>query len=215
MKAIVIGATGATGARLVNQLLADNQFERVTVLTRRKYFNPHAKLTEVIIDFSRLDEYSDSIQGDVAFSCLGTTLKDAGSKEAQWTVDHDYQYQFAKLAAQNGIPVFALLSSMGANAKSKIFYSRMKGMLEKNIERLGFPHLLIFRPGILVRPDSNRQGEKIGVSLIRFLNRIGIAKKYKPIEVERLASAMIEKSKASTKGVERIDLSTIFELAEK
>lgn len=215
MKAIVIGATGATGASLVKQLLADEQINQITVLVRRAYFTSHPKLTEIVVDFNRLDGYSDSINGDVAFSCLGTTLKDAGGKEAQWKVDYDYQYQFAEIASKNGIPVFVLLSSMGANAKSGIFYSRMKGKLENDLEKLSFTNLLIFQPGILVRPHSNRKGEKISVSLIRFLNRLGIAKRYKPIDVDSVAAAMIQKSKKAAKPVERVSLADIFQLSKK
>lgn len=210
MRAVVIGATGATGSELVRQLLADNEVTEVTALVRRPGLRPHQKLTEVIVDFDHLQRSADAIRGDIAFSCLGTTLKIAGSRQAQWKVDFDYQYDFARLARQNGMDRFVLLSSMGANPKSRIFYSRMKGELESGMEQLGFEYLMIFQPGILIRPGSDRSGEKMSVSVLKFFNRLGMFNAYQPVSVGDLAAAMISMSKTPSVPVERVSLRSIL-----
>lgn len=191
MKAIVIGGTGATGKELVRQLLEDPRFDTVTALVRRPYFSPHPKLTEIVGDFEKLGDYRDRIQGDVAFSTLGTTLKDAGSKYAQWRVDHDYQLEFAALAKANGVESFVLMSAFGANADAAFFYNKMKGTLEQNIRKLEFSQLVILHPGGIERPDSTRTGEKIMMNVLKALNVIGLFKSYAPLPTDRLAKAMI------------------------
>src|SRR5690606_21950031 len=136
MKAIVVGGTGATGKELVAQLLEHAKFDAVVALVRRPYFKQHPKLREVIIDFENIATYLDTIRADVAFSGLGTTLKDAGSKDAQWRVDHDYQLEFATIARENGVASFVLISALGANPDSPFFYNKMKGTLEQNLRSL-------------------------------------------------------------------------------
>ena len=191
MKAIVIGGTGATGGELVAQLLEDPRFGTVTVLVRRAFFSKNPKLKEVVVDFEKLNDYRNDILGDVAFSCLGTTLKDAGSKDAQWRVDHDYQLEFAKMAKGNGVESFVLISAMGANADSSIFYNKMKGTLEQNLRKVDFSQLLILHPGGIDRPNSTRVGEKIMMKVLKAFNAIGLFKGYEPIPTNRLAKAMI------------------------
>jgi len=213
MKAIIIGATGATGKYLVEQLLENGKYSNITVLVRRKYFSPHPRLKEVVVNFDELEKYTKEITGDIAISCLGTTLKAAGGKDKQWKIDFEYQYQFAKLASENKVPTFILLSSMGANPNSKIFYSRMKGALEKKIETLDFPNLVIFRPGPLIRPGTDRMGEKLSLPVIQFLNSMGILRIYKPMHVQELAKAMITKSGINfLKRTEIVESKDIFHL---
>lgn len=192
MVAIVIGGSGATGRELVQQLLADTRFSKVRVLLRRPYFEYHDKLEEIIVDFDKLSFFQDHVKGDVAFSCLGTTLKDAGSKEAQWHIDYDYPLHFAKMAFENGVTHFSLLSAAGVKANSRIFYNRMKGSLEDAIKDIGFQQLIILRPGFIERPYSDRLGEKIGLKVITALNKLGIFKQYAPIKTKQLALAMLE-----------------------
>lgn len=190
MKAIIIGATGATGKELINVLLADNSIKEIVALVRSPLSAKHPKLTAVVVDFDRLEEWEKYIQGDLAFSCLGTTLKAAGSKEAQFKVDYEYQYAFAKIAKRNKIPTFLLVSSSSANASSFIFYSKIKGQLEEAIEALHFDSFTIFRPGPLVRPHTDRAGEKLGVTVVEFFNALGILKSMKPLPVNSLALLM-------------------------
>ena len=192
MKTLLIGATGATGSDLLDLLLQDNEVESVDVFVRRHPVIEHAKLKVYVIDFEKPAEWSHLVKGDVLFSCLGTTLKDAGSKTAQWKVDYDYQYQFAKTARDNGVECYALVSAMNASSQSRIFYSRMKGKLDDDVRKLGFPKLLIFKPPSLIRKGSNREMEKMGVNIINFLNRLGLLKSLKPISTGTLAMEMLD-----------------------
>lgn len=191
-KVIVIGSTGATGKQVVEELLKNKEVGEIVLLNRRKKYSQQSRLTEVVVDFDRLGDYIDDIKGDVAISCLGTTLKAAGSKENQRKVDVDYQYDFARLARQNGIKHFLLVSSYGANSKSRMFYPQIKGELEDKIKALKFEKLSIFRPPSLDRPDSDRKMEKVGVKIIRGLNAVGIANRFKPLKVEDLAKAIVK-----------------------
>ena len=215
MKALVIGATGATGRDLVNQLLTDKDYDEVNVFVRRPLTVESPKLKTHIVDFEKPEKWKDLVNGDVAFSCLGTTLKDAGSKEAQRKVDYDYQYNFAKAAKENEVEDYILVSSYGANPKSKIFYSRMKGELEQSIKALHFNKLMIFQPGMLDRKDSERTGEVLGGKIIKFANKFGVLTQQKPLPTAVLAKAMINSSKIKSYGYSKIKLGSIFSFAEK
>ncbi|MGO1597171.1 MAG: NAD(P)H-binding protein [Sphingobacterium sp.] len=215
MKTIVIGGSGATGRELVLQLLADPRVETVTVLVRKSFFWPNPKLQEIVVDFDHLDQFADQIQGDVAFSTLGTTLKIAGERDAQWKVDHDYQIKFAEIARENKVFTFVLLSAAQASTTSSFFYNRMKGQIEQQIRDMNYPKLIIVQPGPIDRPESDRLGEKIAVSMVRFFNRIGLLKSYRPITTISLASVMIESSFGeSSLAVEHIDPQNIQKLQE-
>ncbi|MDR6195816.1 NAD(P)H-binding protein [Siphonobacter sp. SORGH_AS_0500] len=200
MKAIIIGATGSTGNELLQLLMASEDVSEIVALVRKPLTVSHSKLTTVVVDFSRLGQWASYISGDVAFSCLGTTLRAAGSQKAQYVVDYEYQYEFAKLAKANGIPTFILISSSTANPNSFLFYSRMKGKLEKSVEALGFTNVGVFRPGPLIRPETDRTGEKIGVSLISFLNKVGLFRKMAPLPVNDLARLMLQYAKNPPSG---------------
>lgn len=215
MKALVIGATGATGKDLVNKLLEDKDFQEVHAFVRRPLNIKNEKLKAHVVDFEKPEEWKDLVKGDVAFSCLGTTLKDAGSKDAQRKVDFDYQYQFAKNAKENEVEDYILVSSYGANPNSKIFYSRMKGELEKEVKNLHFNKMTIFQPGMLERKDSERTGEVLGGKIIKFANKLGIFESQKPLPTDVLAQAMINSSKIKSYGYSKIKLGSIFSFAEK
>ena len=191
MKTLLIGATGATGSDLLKLLLDDDEVESVDIFVRRNTGVEHPKLTVHVINFEKPEEWSHLVKGDVLFSCLGTTRKDAGSKAAQWKVDYDYQYSFAKAARQNGVECYVLVSAMNVSSKSLFFYSRMKGKLDDDVSKLGFSKLLIFKPPSLVRKQSNRKMEKAGVKVISFFNRLGLIKSLKPMSTETLAKEML------------------------
>ncbi len=127
MKAIIIGATGATGKALLQLLLHDASITEVVALVRKPLPLQHVKLQAHVISFSQPQQWAELVTGHMAFSCLGTTLKAAGSKEAQYKVDYEYQLAFAQAASQNGVPRFILISAGMANPKSLVFYSRMNG----------------------------------------------------------------------------------------
>lgn len=215
MKALVIGATGATGKDLVNQLLNDKEFDKVDIFVRKPVDIQNDKLKVHVVNFEKPEEWKDRVKGDVAFSCLGTTLKDAGSKEAQKKVDFDYQYEFAKAAKDNEVEDYILVSAYGANPQSKIFYSKMKGELEEAVKQLHFNKITIFKPGILERKDSERTGEVLGSRIIKFANKLGLLESQKPLPTDILAKAMINSSKIKSNGYSSIKLGNIFCFAEK
>ena len=212
MKGLIIGATGATGKDLLSQLLADDTYAEVHCFVRKPLALTHPKLHAHVVDFETPEAWADLVRGDVAFSCLGTTLAVAGSKDAQWRVDYDYQYAFAEHCKNNGVPTFVLVSAAGAKAQSKLFYNRMKGALEEAVKKLNFPRLLIFQPSILIRSNSDRSGENFTVKAFKFLNKLGILKRYRPMPTEVLAEKMLSAVYNSPKGTFTFTLNKIFSL---
>jgi uncharacterized protein YbjT (DUF2867 family) len=200
LNALVIGATGATGRELVKLLLNDNEIEKVTIFVRNAPVIEHEKLKIHTIGFNEIENHKDLIKGDVLFSALGTTKKDAGGKKEQYLVDYTFQHEFAKIAAINGVENYSLISSVGANAKSSFFYPKTKGALEEAVKKLNFRKIDIFQPPMLIRqPDLMRAGEKSGIKLLNFLNKIGILKSQRPLEVNKLADKMLKIAKTDTK----------------
>jgi len=191
MKAIIIGATGATGKDLVDLLLQDTVFDTISVFVRRPLEISDPMLETHVVDFEKMDTWKEDIQGDILFSCLGTTLKAAGSQEAQWKVDYDYQYNFAKAAHDNGVETMVLMSSMGADAKSSVFYMKMKGQLEDDVRTLGFTNTIIVRPPSLIRRNTDRWTEKLGVPALKLVNKIGIMRSMAPMSTEAVAKGML------------------------
>lgn len=200
MKALVIGATGATGKPLVENLLNDPFFEEVIVFVRKAPAAVHEKLTVHVVDFNAMEQWRDLITGDVVFSCMGTTIKEAKTKANQWKIDYEYPYQFAKYAKENGCNTHVLVSSYGASSQSRMFYPQMKGKLEEAIKALDYSCNIVFQPGVLIRKDTDRAMEQLSVGLIRFLNRLGIYRSYEPLPTEDLAYAMIAAAKQNTSG---------------
>jgi uncharacterized protein YbjT (DUF2867 family) len=208
--AIVIGATGLVGQQLVNQLLFHSEFDKVRIFVRRRTRFIHQNLEENIIDFNYPETWKHLVHGDILFSTLGTTIKAVKTKENQYLVDFIYQYEFAKAAAENGVQTYVLVSSMGANPKAAVFYSRMKGELEEAVTKLSFRKLIIVRPSILDGNRSERRvGEKIGLFVSRFATRLFL-KKYRPTPTGLLSSKMIRLSLDSRDGFRIIEGLEIF-----
>jgi uncharacterized protein YbjT (DUF2867 family) len=203
--AIIIGASGLVGYRLVNQLLNHAEFEKVRIFVRGRTGIIHSNLEENIIDFKQPESWRHLVKGDVLFSTLGTTIKKAKTKENQYRVDFTYQYEFAKAAAENGVSTYVLVSSIGANPKSLVFYSRIKGELEVAVAQLNFRKLLIFRPSIL---DGHRReqrvGERIGLVFSRVFTRF-VFRKYRPTPTDVLARKMIRMSVDQTEGFRMVE----------
>lgn len=200
LKALVIGATGATGRELVNLLINDEDFDQVSIFVRKAPELEHEKLKIHTIDFNEIKKHKDLIKGDILFSALGTTKKEAGGKQRQYIIDYTYQYEFAKIAAENGVDQLSLVSSIGANPKSFMFYPKMKGELESDVKKLKFKKIDIFQPPILIRqPEIIRKGEKKAISIIQKLNKLGILKSQQPLMVSNLAERMVKTAKTSSK----------------
>ena len=200
LKALVIGATGATGRELVNSLINDEDFNQVSIFVRKAPELVHEKLKIHTIDFNEIKKHKDLIKGDILFSALGTTKKEAGGKQRQYIIDYTYQYEFAKIAAENGVDQLSLVSSIGANPKSFMFYPKMKGELESDVKKLKFKKIDIFQPPILIRqPEIIRKAEKKAISIIQKLNKLGILKSQQPLMVSNLAERMVKTAKTNSK----------------
>lgn len=205
MKAVLIGATGAVGKDLLQALLEDARYTEVVAFARRALGVQHEKLREHTIDFDAPATWQELVKGDILFSTLGTSLKQAGSKEAQRHIDYDYQLTFAKAARANGVKSLVLLSSIGANSKSSIFYLRLKGELDDAVRGLGFDSLSIVRPPSLIRAKSKRFGETASVKFLQAANAIGLAKRLAPMETAVVARSMAALGLDSASGTRIIE----------
>lgn len=213
--AIVIGATGLVGSRLVKLLLKDSRFEKVKIFVRRSMGVQHNKLEEHIVDFDTPDKWKKLVTGDVLYSAMGTTLKQAGSKDAQYKIDYTYQYQAAKIAAANNVKECVLISAAGANPQSKIFYSKMKGELEQAVRKLPFETIHIIKPGMLSGERSDvRTGEKLGISIMSVLGLIPGLGSLKPIDGGQVATAMINATFRPVVGIHVYPMGQVFKLAK-
>jgi uncharacterized protein YbjT (DUF2867 family) len=216
--AVVIGASGLIGKTLVRKLLEDNRYNSVKVFVRRSINISNSKLVEHIVDFDKITDWKNKITGDELYSAMGTTIKKAGSKEAQYKIDVTYQYEFAKAAAENGVSSYFLVSSSGANAESKLFYMKIKGALEDKVKLLPLNKIRIFRPSLLLgERDEKRFGEKAAERLLKIVVPLfPFLKNQRPIKGEKVARAMIVSANEDDK--ERIKIFEpleIFQLAEK
>ncbi len=197
--AIVIGASGLVGSFVILKLLDDSRYDKIKVFVRNSLDINHPKLEEHLISFDKIDVWKDYLTGDELYSVLGTTIKKAGSKQAQYKVDYTYQYEVAKAAAENGVKKYLLVSSAGANYKSGNFYLRTKGSLDEKVQQLSFEQICIFRPSILVGLRSEKRlGESLGIKIAGTITKIIPAlKKYRPIEASGVAEAMIKSANQS------------------
>ncbi len=212
-KAIVIGGTGMVGLQLVKQLIEDEKYDEIISLVRRSSGINNPKLQEKIINFDQPESWSNLITGDVLFSTLGTTIAQAKTKNAQFKVDYTYQFIVAETAAKNGVGTYVLISSAGANSKSSVFYTNMKGKLEDAVQALPFKQITIIRPGQLAgNRAEKRKSEKIALSIMYFINKLGLLKRYKPIQAYQVARAMINAAENKNSGIYSLD--KVFELAK-
>jgi len=201
--AIIAGSTGLVGSALVSQLIQDESFESVILFLRKQNGSNHPKIKPVIVDFDNLENNAYSDTPTHAYCCLGTTIKKAGSKDAQYKIDHDYVIAFAKVCKQMGVKTFSVVSSLGANFESKNFYLNTKGQMEEDLKSLGFETLIIVRPSLLLgNRNEFRLGEKIASFCMKLFSPffIGSLKKYKGIQDVAVAKAMIYYSSFSNKG---------------
>ena len=214
--AIVLGATGLVGKQLLRQLLADKRFVKVKVFVRRNTGLAHSKLESYVVNFDNPVLWQHLVTGDVLFSTLGTTLRKAGSQEAQYKVDYTYQYQMAKIAVENGVKIYVLVSAAFSSPDAGVFYSRIKGELERDVAKLAFKSIHIIRPGVLAgRREKTRWGEKLGAAGSRLVSLLPGLKKYRPVKDLEVARAMINASMSSSNGMHTYTLGEVAELAKK
>ena len=202
--ALLLGASGLIGGHCLDLLLHDEAYDQVIVLVRKSLPKNHPKLTQYEVNFDRLSEQANLLKANDVFCCLGTTIKKAGSQEAFRKVDFTYALEAAKLTAHNGASQFLLVSSLGADAKSSVFYSRVKGEIEAAISALNFLSVSIFRPSLLLGERAEfRLAERLAEPLAKAFSffLIGSLCKYRAIEARTVAAAMIEIANAKTQGV--------------
>lgn len=215
--ALVLGATGVVGRELIKQLSLNIHIDNVLALTRRPVKYDSNKVTNYVIDFDQLDQHSALFQVDMVFSCLGTTLKQAGSIAQQRIVDVDYQYVAAMLAQSNGVKHYLLVSSSGANSTSQSSYLKMKGELEALVSALDFEHISIIQPSLLLGDRKDiRLGEKIGARLLPIICLLPGLSKYRPITGQQVAEKMcniaMQEAKPANSKVQYYRLDALFKL---
>ncbi len=198
---MIVGATGLVGHEIAKLSLRSPEVKEVSVFVRRptllRPFDDRRILKEHIVDFERIDDWAKLLTGDTLYSALSTTAKVAGSKDAQYKVDYQYQWDIAHAARQNGCRTYVLISASGADADSPFFYLRTKGELEKDVAVLDFPLLRILQPGLLQgdRP-APRLGEIIADKVLSRIEKV-VPKflfplKLKPIPAETVAHAAVQ-----------------------
>jgi len=212
--ALLIGATGLVGSHLLDLLMNDERFSKVKVFTRTPTGKKSDKIEEHVIDFDKMDDWAPLLKGDILFSSLGTTIKKAGSQDAQYKIDYTYQYEVAARAAQNGVGTYVLVSSAGASSKSKIFYSRMKGELDEAVSKLSFQNIRIILPGILDgQRNESRPLEKAAIEISRILTYIPGIRQFRPVHANVVAKAMINAAFDGSDRVRKYELEEVFTIA--
>lgn len=202
-KALIAGASGLVGGQLLDLLLDDPYYQEVIAITRRPIDAKHDKLMNVVSDFSALAECKEKLKAHDVFCCLGTTIKKAGSKENFRKVDYEYPVALGRLALENGAEQYLLISALGADENSSIFYNQVKGEVEKAITQLNYETLHIFRPALLMGPrEESRKGEDAAKSFFKAFGFlfVGPLKKYKAIDSVKVARAMHAIAKRGDKG---------------
>ncbi len=200
--ALVFGATGLVGSKLVENLILDNYYDRIILFVRKKVISIDPKISQVVVDnFKSNTDWVDQVHGTDLFCCLGTTIKKAGSKDAFKAVDLELPVKLAKVARQNNVSGFIVISSLGANSTSKNFYLSVKGEMEDRVIREGPDKVIIVRPSIILGDrKEKRPGEFIAKYLMQLISPLfsGNLKKYKPVYANSIAVSMINAAKKDT-----------------
>lgn len=209
--AIVLGATGLVGGHLVKLLAKADHIGTVVAISRKPIHYESNKVHNAVVDFDNLIEHKDAFKGDILFSCLGTTLKQAGSVSKQRIVDFDYQYQVAKMASDVGLTHYLLVSSNSANEHSVSSYLKMKGELESAVKKLPFKHISILQPSLLL---GDRQTPRIAEGLASLfmpkLCKLPGLKRYRPIEGKEVAQKLLNLSIMPNAKLEVLNLDQVF-----
>ena len=203
-RVIIAGATGLVGSKLTSMMAGSPAVNEVKVLTRRSTDFKGPTINEIQVDFDNLGSAANSFAADVAYCCLGTTMKKAGSRDAFFRVDHDYVVDFAQHVFEAGVKRFYVITAMGADEKSTFYYNRVKGQTEEDLRQIGFPELHILRPSLLLgdRKES-RPGESFGQFMMTTFSFLlaGPLRKYRPVRDVTVARAMMYLSDRPANGI--------------
>ena len=208
---LLVGATGLVGRECLRLLLSDHAVARIEVVARRA-LSPDVrspKLSTHIIDFDHLNEYDELFTVDAIICALGTTIRQAGSRTRFRTIDLEYPLDFARLGRRRGCSHFLVVSSLGANPKSRIFYNRVKGELEDGLRELDYPCLTIVRPSLLLGPRAEqRLGEEVAKRVSKWLGPL-VPRPFKPVEAHAVAIALVRAAKNPCSGIRVIESSEL------
>ena len=193
--AIILGATGLTGSILLKKLLKDPVYEKIKLFSRSTADMKSPKIEEHLIDMFQLEKHSEAFKADVVFCCIGTIKSKTPDKEIYKKIDYGIPVTAAKLAKQNGIETFIVISAMGADANSSIFYNKTKGEMQRDVLSQNIKNTYILQPSLIVGDrDENRFGEKVATFFMKTFGFL-IPKKYKMIKAETIAEAMLALAK--------------------
>jgi uncharacterized protein YbjT (DUF2867 family) len=196
-KAIILGASGAIGNSLLFLLLENKDFTEVLVPVRKELRIEHPKLKQLLVDFDNIGHYAPQITGDVVFCCLGTTKSKTPDQQRYRMIDYQYPLDIAGIAVKNGAESFHLISSIGADKNSSVFYTRTKGEVENDLQAIPFRSIHIYRPSLLDASRKDKRFMEAGINLLMHLVNpllMGRLKKYRSIKVENVAKAMLRLS---------------------
>lgn len=197
-KALLLGATGLTGAALLQLLLASENYQQVTVIGRTSCKVQHPKLTEVLGDLLVLDLLEAHFATAEVFVCIGTTKSKTPNNELYYKIDYGIPVTAARLASNAGVRHFQVVSAMGANAQSAVFYNRTKGQMEAEVLRANIPETFLIRPSLITGPrKETRFGEGIAVGLFNLINPL-LPKNYQSIAAATIAQAMFNLANGQT-----------------
>jgi len=206
---LIVGATGLVGRAVLRLALADANIGRVVAPTRRALEVRHDKLVNPVVDFDALPAGAEWWRVDAVICTLGTTIKKAGSQAAFRKVDYEYPLAVARLARTAGVATYALVSSLGANAKSRTFYLRTKGETERDLAGVGFASLSVVRPSLIGgERDERRWGEALGLKLFAALAPL-LPRRYRIAPAERIAARLLASVISAQPGVRIVESEAI------
>ena len=193
--ALVFGSSGLIGGHLLNQLIKNDNYNKIKLFVRSEIITNEPKIEIIKTDFNDLDNYNEDIKGDDCFFCIGTTKQNSPDKNEYQKVELEIPKKIAEIAKINSVNSFIFISSIYANPKSSGDYVKFKGLVEEELKKLNFSNLGILRPSFLMGDrKENRVGEKMGILTFRLLSPLllGPLKKMRPINSEKVAKAMIK-----------------------
>ena len=203
--AVVFGATGLVGKTLVNLLASDERYDKVIQVVRNQSDIVHPKIHTIILaDYSKLHQYKIMLAADDYFCCIGTTIKKAGSKKAFRSVDLKIPEYIAHLAGELSVPNLVIVSSIGADAQSRNFYLRTKGEMEVSVRNIYHGHLKFVRPSLLIGNRTEfRPAERFSIVMMKLVGwtMVGPLRKYRGIQVNKVASEMIRATEDTSPSV--------------
>lgn len=206
MTALIVGASGLIGHHCLEKLLASNRYDKVISVGRKEIKIQNPKLQQIVCELQDLEKHKAEMKANDYFCCLGTTIKKAKTKENFKKVDYDAPYALAQIASHHGANNFLVVTALGSNSQSKIFYNQVKGQLEDALKKLNLNGLCIFQPSLLLGARQEfRLGEKIFENVQHLPIWFGPLLKFKPIEAERVADAMVRAAHEKTTGVQVIE----------